>query len=119
MSASLNVHEGFNFRKIDKRLVSLKIKNTPIRKIAVQDIITNLMFAVEVPEPIDMESLKVDNEYLFNLKIETSKKTGDIDKEMLGFFEAVDVEQATEDFIKAYWILPSKIRFELVEVEEP
>ena len=41
------------------------------------------------------------------------------DKEFYNFFDALDVDQAAEDFIKAYWVYPSKIRFELVEVEEP
>ena len=41
------------------------------------------------------------------------------DKESHNFFDALDVDQAAEDFIKAYWVYPIKIRFELVEVEEP
>jgi hypothetical protein len=41
-----------------------------------------------------------------------------IDKDFIGFFEAIDIDQNIEDFIKAYWIYPDKIRFELVEVEE-
>ncbi len=44
---------------------------------------------------------------------------GNVDKDFINFFEALDVDQSIEDFIKAYWIYPSKIRFELVEIEEP
>jgi hypothetical protein len=33
------------------------------------------------------------------------------------FFEVLDVDQTAEDFIKAYWLYPSYIRFELVEAE--
>ncbi len=119
MSASLNVESSFTFRKLDKRLVVVKTKSVAVRKVAVQDIVSNLMFAVEVPSSIDMQSLEVNNEYLFNIKVETTKNAADVDKEFVNFFEAIDVEQSTDDFIKAYWIYPAKIRFELVEAEEP
>jgi hypothetical protein len=119
MSASLNVESNFTFRKLDKRLVVVKTKSDAVRKVAVQDIVSNLMFAVEVPTSFDMQSLEVNREYLFTLKVETSKKVGDVDKEFVGFFETIDVEQSTDDFIRAYWIYPTKIRFELVEAEEP
>ena len=42
-----------------------------------------------------------------------------VDKDFIDFFEALDVDQNIEDFIKAYWVYPSKIRFELVDIEEP
>jgi hypothetical protein len=37
--------------------------------------------------------------------------------DFVDFFEVLDVDQKTEDFIKAYWLYPSYIRFELVEAE--
>ena len=61
----------------------------------------------------------LEKEYLAQLKVYTSKNLEGIDKEFINFFDALDVDQALEDFIKAYWIYPSKIRFELVDVEEP
>lgn len=42
-----------------------------------------------------------------------------VDADFVDFFEALDVDQDIEDFIKAYWIYPNKMRFELVEIEEP
>ena len=42
-----------------------------------------------------------------------------VDEDFINFFEALDIDQSIEDFIKAYWIYPSKIRFELAEIEEP
>lgn len=33
------------------------------------------------------------------------------------FFQAVDVDQSIEDFLKAYWLYPNYIRFEIAEVE--
>jgi hypothetical protein len=66
-----------------------------------------------------MKELSGDKEYLANLKVYTAKKLDNIDKDFIDFFEALDIDQNIEDFIKAYWIYPSKIRFELVEIEEP
>jgi len=37
--------------------------------------------------------------------------------EYIEFFKVLDVDQIAEDFIKAYWIYPKYIKFELVEVE--
>ncbi len=118
MSASLNVESSFNFRKTDKRLVVVKTKSEAARKIAVLDALTNLMFMVQTPESVDMEGLAVNKEYLFTLRILTAKEVSDVPKDFVGFFEALDIDQETEDFIRAYWAYPAKIRFELVEVEE-
>lgn len=119
MSASLDIESDWNFRVFDKRLVVVKTKNANVRKIAVLDVLTNLMFAVAVPDMISMEELSVDKEYLANLRVYTAKNVEDVDRDFVNFFEALDIDQGIEDFIKAYWIYPSKIRFELTEIEEP
>ena len=119
MSASLDVEGNWNFRVFDKRLIVVKSKSIVVRKVAVLDVLTNLMFAVEVPEKISIKELDADKEYLANLRVYTSKDVQGVDEEFVNFFEVLDVDQNIEDFIKAYWIYPSKIRFELVEIEEP
>ena len=119
MSAPLDVASDWNFRVFDKRLIVVKTKSESARKIAVLDVLTNLMFAVEVPDMISMQELNVDAEYLANLNVFTAKDMKGVDVDFLNFFEAVDVDQNMDDFIKAYWVYPSKIRFELVELEEP
>jgi len=119
MSASLDVENDWNFRIFDKRLVIVKTKNASVRKVAVLDVLTNLMFAIEVPDMISMDELAVDHEYLANLKVYTQKNANDVDKDFVNFFEAIDVDQSIEDFIKAYWVYPGKIRFELADLEEP
>ena len=119
MSVSLDLESDWNFRVFDKRLIVVKTKNESVRKVAVLDVLTNLMFAVEVPDTISMKELNVDKEYLANLRVYTAKNVGNVDKDFINFFEALDIDQNIEDFIKAYWIYPSKIRFELVEIEEP
>ena len=119
MSASLDIESDWNFRVFDKRLIVIKTKNNAARKVAVLDVLTNLMFTVEVPDMVSMQELNSDKEYLANLRVYTSKNVGNVDSNFIDFFEAVDVDQSIEDFIKAYWIYPSKIRFELVEIEEP
>lgn len=97
----------------------IKTKNEKVRKAAVLDVLTNLPFAINVPENIPMENLQPEKEYLAHLKVYTSNNLEGIDKDFINFFEALDIDQATEDFIKAYWIYPSKIRFELADLEEP
>ena len=119
MSASLNQDSDWNYRKIDQRLIVIKTKNEKVRKAAALDVLTNLPFAINIPETIPMENLQPEKEYLAHLKVYTSKSLEGIDKEFFNFFDALDVDQAIEDFIKAYWIYPSKIYFELVELEEP
>jgi hypothetical protein len=119
MSASLDVDDNWNFRVFDKRLIVVKTKNERIRKAAILDVLTNLMFAVEVPDMISMEELTLEKEYSANLRVYTAKNIEDVDMDFVDFFEVVDVDQDIEDFIKAYWIYPSKIRFELIDLEEP
>ena len=119
MSASLDIESDWNFRVFDKRLVVVKAKNGTVRKVAVLDVLTNLPFAVEMPDMISMDELSVGREYLANLRVYTSKNLEGVDEDFTDFFEALDVNQSIEDFIKAYWIYPSKIRFELIDTEEP
>jgi hypothetical protein len=115
----MNQETDWNYRKTDQRLIVVKTKNENIHKAAVLDALTGLTYAINVPENIPMEDLKLEKEYLAQLKVFTSKSLDGIDREFFNFFYALDVDQAMEDFIKAYWIYPSKIRFDLAEVEEP
>jgi len=118
LSTSLNQETEWNFRKTDQRLIVIKTKNINIRKVAALDVLTNMSFALDVPVNISLEDLQLEREYLAQIKFFTQKSLEAIDKEFHNFFEALDIDQAAEDFIKAYWVYPSKIRFELVEVEE-
>ena len=95
------------------------MKNENVRKAAATDVLTNLPFAINVPENIPMENLQTEKEYLAQLKVYTSNNLEGIDEEFFNFFDAVDIDQALDDFIKAYWVYPSKIRFELADLEEP
>ncbi len=64
-----------------------------------------------------MKAMEIEGKYLVTIKIYTSKNTNDVGNEFTEFFTVLDVDQSAEDFIKAYWLYPNKIRFELVEVE--
>jgi len=119
LSASLNQESEWNYRKIDQRLIVIKTKNLDIRKAAALDVLTNLPFAINIPENIPMEDLQPEKEYLAQLKVYTSKDLDGVDMEFFNFFGALDVDQRIEDFIKAYWVYPSKIQFELADLEEP
>ncbi len=119
MSASMDVSSDWNFRVFDKRLVVTQTKNESVRKVAVLDVLTNLSFAFDVPKEIAFPQLDIDSEYLVSLNVYTLKDLSGVDSQFINFFEALDIDQSIEDFIKAYWVYPSKIRFELVEVDEP
>jgi len=119
LSASLNQYSDWNYRKTDQRLIVVKTKNINVRKAAALDVLTNMSIAINIPEEISIDNLQPETEYLAQLKVYTSKNLEGIDKEFVDFFDALDIDQSTEDFIKAYWVYPSKIMFELVEVEEP
>jgi hypothetical protein len=123
LSASLNVESGWNFRAQSKNVWQqsrARLKRSG--KIAVQDTLTNLMFTVEVQKDISatpIAELSAGKQYLLNLRVITSQNLNDVKADAISFFQAVDIEQSIEDYIKAYWLFPSKIRFQLVEAEEP
>ncbi len=118
MSAA-NYTSEWNFRKTDQRLIVVKGKSENVHKASALDVLTKLSVAIEVPESISMEKLQLQKQYLAEIKIYTLKNLDGIDVEFLEFFDALDVDQATEDFIKAYWVYPTKIRFTLQRIEEP
>ena len=120
MSASMNQDiDNWNFRKIEQRLIVIKTKNEKVRKAAAIDISTNLPLAIEIPKNMPIEDLQLEKEYLAQLKLYTAKNLEGIEGEFTNFFDALDIDQAVEDFIKVYWVYPSKIRFELAGFEEP
>lgn len=119
LSADLNLETDWNYRITDQRLIVIKTKNEKVHKAAALDVLTNLPFSLDLPPDMPMETLQSGKEYLAHLKVYTSKNLAGIDSEFVNFFETVDVDQAVEDFIKAYWIYPAKIRFDLIELEEP
>ncbi len=117
--SSSDITSDWSFRVFDKRLVVVKAKNQSVRKLAVLDVLTNLPFAIEVPVSIEMAQFVIGREYLANLRVYSSKNMEGVEKDFISFFEAVDINQNIEDFIKAYWIYPTKIRFQVEEIEEP
>ena len=117
MSAAHNKETKWNYRITEQRQIQVKAKSNNVRKVSVIDISTNLPFPIEPAENIPLSSLELEKGYFATLKIYTSKNVANVDKNMIEFFEAVDVNQTAEDFIKAYWLYPTLIRFELVEVE--
>ena len=118
MSATLNQEGEWNFRIIAKRLIVVKIKSDNPPKLVVLDVITGLVFPLEAPQPINLDKLEINHEYIFNVQVYSSKNLQGIATDFTSFFETLDVEQTIEDFIKAYWVYPSKLRFVLTEIEE-
>jgi hypothetical protein len=108
---------GWNYRIFARRTILIKAKNDRMRKIVVLDLSTGLPFALEAAETLSMDSVEVEKEYSARFKVYTSQNLEGVDSEFVEFFEVLDVDQPAEDFIKAYWVYPDRIRFELVEVE--
>ena len=121
MSASWNRSDyaEWNYRVTDQRLIIVKNKNSDAHKMAVLDALTNLSFTIEVRKKDVLESLETNKEYMASLKVYTASNIEGVERDFTNFFEALDIDQKIEDFIKAFWIYPSKIRFELAEIEEP
>jgi hypothetical protein len=111
--------KDWNFRKTTQRLILVKTTSAQIRRAAALDVLTNLSFTLSIPAYYDIDSLKIDKQYYATLKIYTSQDLQGVDSEFMDFFDELDVDQTPEDFIKAYWVYPAKISFELQEVEEP
>ncbi len=105
------------YRIFDRRIVSIKAKNETVRKAAAIDLLTNLPFSIEVPSNALMQSVEVDKVYYASLKVYTAQNVSSVAPEFMEFFTVLDVDQAIEDFIKAYWLYPKLIRFELTEAE--
>jgi hypothetical protein len=95
----------------------VKGKSDDARKLSVIDALTGLPFPLEVPTDFEMQRLDMEKGYFATFKIYTLKKAEGVTAEFVEFFQVLDVDQKTEDFIKAYWLYPSYIRFELVEAE--
>jgi len=109
----------WNFRLTEQRLVILKTKNESVRKAAALDVLTNLPFALNISSDKVIESLCNEKEYWATINVYSSNNLEGVDKNFVNFFTASDINQKIEDFLKTFWIYPGKIRFELINFEEP
>lgn len=118
MSTIMNIgNVGWNYRKMDERVVRMKGTNIHDRKAVAVDVLTNVSIKIEVPKEISLECLEPEKEYYANLEVYTSQNFKEIDTDFIEFFEQVDVDQNMEDFIRAYLFYPDKIRFEAATIE--
>ena len=60
---------------------------------------------------------KIEKRFLATLKVYTLKNVEDVRRELMAFFEILDVDQNFENFVKAYWMYPNYIIFERIEIE--
>jgi len=95
----------------------VKAKNDKVRKVSVIDILTKSPFPLEAPTYFPIETLEVEKGYFVTFKEYTLKNMKDVNSDFVEFFETVDVDQSVEDFLKAYWLYPNYIKFELDEAE--
>ncbi len=117
MASSLESNSGWVYRVFDRRAISVKAKNEDVRKIAAVDLLTSLPFGIDVAPDVSLADIVVGETYYARIKVYTSRSLQGVAPEYVDFFEVLDVDQTVEDFIKAYWLYPKLIKFELVEVE--
>jgi hypothetical protein len=105
------------YRIFDHRMMSVKAKNETVQKVAAIDLLTNLPFSADVVSDEVMRKLETDKVYYASLKVFTAQNVSSVAPEFVEFFTILDVDQSIEDFIKAYWLYPKLIRFELADAE--
>ena len=88
-----------------------------MRKAVAIDLLVDLPFSFEISENIPVASVEVEKRFSATLKVYTSKNVEAVEGEFVEFFEVLDVDQSFENFVKAYWIYPKHITFELMEIE--
>ena len=108
---------GWNYRTTATRPIQIKAKNDRIRKAIALDLSTNYPVAIDFPKDIPIEAIEVENSFSATFKIYTSKNTEGVEAEYVEFFQVLDVDQSFEDFVKAYWLYPNYIAFELTRME--
>jgi hypothetical protein len=117
VSTSPDLQSDWNFRITASREIMVKAKNDAVRKVSVIDVLTNAPFPLEAPKDFPLETLELQKAYYATFKVFTLKNVKDVSSGFLEFFTSVDVDQSIEDFIKAYWLFPTYIKFELAEAE--
>lgn len=118
MTSSLESNSGWVFRIFDRRAISVKAKNEEVRKLAVVDLLTGLPFGIDVLPDVSLADIAIGETYYMRIKVYTSHNLQGVAPEHMDFFKVLDVDQTFEDFIKAYWLYPKLIKFELSEIEE-
>jgi hypothetical protein len=88
-----------------------------MRKAVAIDLVVNLPFAIQISEEVSVEAIEAEKTFSATLKVYTSKSVESVESEHMEFFEVLDVDQRFEDFVKAYWMYPNYITFELTKIE--
>ncbi len=114
---STSKDSAWNYRIIATRPILIKVKNDNIRKAVAIDLLVDLPFGFEISKNIPIATVEVEKRFSATLKVYTSKSVEGVENEFVEFFEVLDVDQSFEDFVKAYWIYPNHITFELTEIE--
>lgn len=117
LSASPELQSEWNYRIIANRQIIVKGKNPQVRRVSAIDVLTKTPFPIEVPSDFSLETLEIEKGYFAIFKVYTLKNIKDVTADFVEFFEAVDIDQSIEDFIKAYWLYPDHIKFELTQAE--
>ena len=107
----------WNFRIFATRSVLIKTKNDSLRKALAVDLLVNLPFAFEISKDVPVEKMEVEKRFSASFRVYTLKNVLGVESEYVEFFEVLDVDQGFEDFVRAYWVYPDYIAFELTGLE--
>jgi hypothetical protein len=117
LSVSSKAKNDWVYRIFDRRSISVKGKNEQVRKLAAIDLLTNVPFGIEVPQDGPFGDVEIGKTYFISMRVYTTREISGVSPESIDFFTILDVDQSMEAFIKAYWLYPKLIKFELVELE--
>ena len=95
----------------------VKSRNDHMRKAVAIDLLVDLPFAFLISDKVSIEPVEVEKSFSATFNVYTSKNIGEVESGFVEFFEVLDVDQNFEDFVKAYWMYPNLIAFELTEIE--
>lgn len=106
-----------NYRVSATRPILIKAKNDRMRKAIAIDLIVNLPLAFEISQSVPVKSVEVGKEFSVTLKLYSSKNVEGVDAEFVEFFEVLDADQRFDDFVRAHWMYPNYIAFDLTRIE--
>lgn len=116
-NVSTSIKSAWNYRITATRPILIKDKKDNVRKAIAIDLLVDLPFVFMISENVSVVTVEVEKRFSATLKVFTSKNLEDVESEFVEFFEVLDVDQSFEAFVKAYWMYPNHIAFELTEIE--
>ena len=107
----------WNYRIAAARSILINAKDVRTRKAVAVDLLANLPLAIQVSKNVSLGRLVIGKRFLATFRVYTSKNIDAVEGTHVDFFEILDVDQSFEDFVRAYWVYPKHVAFELTKIE--